>query len=455
MRAFHRRRSLTLTACLVLVLVLLTAVTPGVVPRTLAARRAASHVTINWWELWSLPGIKTLVKDFERSHPDITVNVTVYPNVGDDSQGKLLAAVAGHRPPDLVLAYDDSLAGWAGKGEIAPIDAYVNQVGIKSADYVSPAWQSAQWQGHVYGIPVDWDPDAMLWYNKSVFKAAGLDPNKPPATWAQFTADAAKIDLIQGGKIKRVGIAPWDGWIFNPVEFGHLFGMDFQDGASKTVKLDAPAMRKELAWEQSVATKFGGQAKINAFISPPNLTTGMAASDLLAGRVGMQSIGDWLIATGETDLGVAGFAKVIGVTPMPVPPGGQNYLSHSGWAFMVPHGAPNAAAAMQFVQWLSQDANVVKLTGTLGWLPARVSARSAKIYQDPNWQRVLAVNREAPSEGFWLRPSPILTQYYQALLNAESAVVNLKQTPTQALSTAQKVAQQALQDALSSGAYGG
>ena len=46
---------------------------------------------------------------------------------------------------------------------------------------------------HLIGIPIV--------YNKALFKQAGLDPNKPPTTWAQFLAACAKL--------KAKGITPF------------------------------------------------------------------------------------------------------------------------------------------------------------------------------------------------------------------------------------------------------
>ena len=40
---------------------------------------------------------------------------------------------------------------------------------------------------------------SVLWYNKTLFKQAGLDPNKPPTTFAQILADAKKISALGNG----------------------------------------------------------------------------------------------------------------------------------------------------------------------------------------------------------------------------------------------------------------
>jgi len=453
MRTTQRRRGFTLVARAAAAL-LLVAVSA---PVALAAHHtAADVVTVNFWNTSTRWLPKTLLDAFQRSHPNIKIKITIYGDVGNDAKGKLTAAIAGKRPPDLILAWDDSLAGWAGRGALTPLDGYLQQNGLKGSDYATPAWQSVQWQGKTYGVPTDWDPDALLWYNKDVFKSAGLDPNTPPRTWAEFAADAAKIDQVKGGKITRLGIDPWDGWYFNIIAYAHLFKSDLQSGSNKTVKLNDAGMLKALQWESDAAKRLGGASKVSSFAYPPN-ATGTQGDPLVSGRVGMYVIGDWEIYSSTLMKGgAAEFAKHIGIAPLPVPAGGQSYLSHSGWSFMVPHGAANAAAAMQFVAWMNQDQNIAAMDTNISWIPAKLSARSASTYRtNPIWQRIIGINKEAGAEQYWLLPSPVETQYYAALKDAESFVINLKKTPQQALADAQKVANQALQDALSAGDYGG
>lgn len=450
MHARQQKRRLITAVSLALLLLAFSA--PGI----LAAQRSADVVTVNFWNTSTRWIPKSMLNDFERTHPNIKVNVTIYGDVGNDASGKLTAAIAGHRPPDLILAWDDSLAGWAARGAIQPLDPYLSQYGIKGSNYAAPAWQSVQWQGQVFGVPTDWDPDALLWYNKDVFRAAGLDPNKPPATWDEFLADAAKIDQIKNGIPVRLGIDPWDGWYFNLIAYAHLFKSDMQSGSNKTVKLNDTGMLKALQWETAVAKRFGGASKVSSFAYPPN-ATGTQGDPLLSGRVGMYVIGDWEIY--NTTLfkgGSIGAAQHIGVTKLPVPAaGGQSYLCHSGWSFMVPHGAANAAAAMQFVDWISQDTHLAAMDYNISWIPAKLSARSQPQYRaNPFWQKIFTINKEAGAEQYWLLPSPVETQYYAALKDAESFAINLKKSPAQALSDGQKVANQALQDSIAAGDYG-
>ena len=46
-------------------------------------------------------------------------------------------------------------------------------------------WESAWWNGRLYGLP--WvQGSRVLYYNKALFRQAGLDPSQPPTTWAEL-----------------------------------------------------------------------------------------------------------------------------------------------------------------------------------------------------------------------------------------------------------------------------
>jgi multiple sugar transport system substrate-binding protein len=402
------------------------------------------------WMAWANPHMMQAVQDFNCSHSDVQVTMSIYDNVGDDSSGKLLASVVAHQPPDLVIGYYDALASWAARGELQQLDSYTNRPGLQASEYEQYAWQSTQWLGHTYGIPVDWDPDTLLFYNKQVFRNAGLDPNKPPKTLDELMTDASKIDSIKNGHIQRVGFAPWVGWEFNQVEFGHLFGASLQDGSKPVVQINTPQMQQELAWEQHIAKKFGGASNVNSFTTS-NSGAGLSTDPLLAGLVGMEVIGTWELKQRDV-IGHDKFNNLIGIAP--VPSGTQSYICHSGYAYMVPTGSQHRDQAMEFAQWLLQDKVFVAHSSQQAWIPAKISTRQDAFYQkDPTWHNILVADAQAGPPKPWLTPSPLLTQYYKAIENAEAQVINLQASPATALSQANDLLQPALQAAITDGDY--
>ena len=145
---------------------------------------AASSVTISLWEPTVGPYMTKLFAQFSKTHPGLSVSVLVYPGLGDnDSSGKLRAAVLGHSSPDLV---DAAVPGASFIQLLQPLNSYLSTIGVNASDMVPAAWSYGQWYGKQYGIAHSWDPDTLLYWNKSLFKAAGLNPNVGPATWAEL-----------------------------------------------------------------------------------------------------------------------------------------------------------------------------------------------------------------------------------------------------------------------------
>lgn len=413
----------------------------------------AKHITvINWWQTSSVPAMLSSAKEFNCEHPEIAVNISIAPNAGDDSNGKLLAAVSAGKPPDLVLSWDDVLASWSQKGEIRPIDDLAGKYGIQRADFVPKAWDSAVWNGKLYGLPVDWDPDAMLWYNKKVFRQVGLDPEKPPTTWAELQKYASKIDKVKGGTIKRLGFVPWAGWGFNYIQMGHLFGAEFKVGDTPEIQIDSAGFRRSFSYIHAAATRYGGAAKVNSFTTVTG-AQGAAADPLLSGRLGMELIGDWEIGQ-QANVGQKVFDDTLGVVQIPTPPGGTKYLSHSGWSFMVPEGAKHPDEAMQFATWMQEPKNFVKhIAPANGWLPARTETRSQSFYTESKaWQQVLAIEKEA-GQDWWLPPSPILQQYYRILDETNASITALETTVDPGLRKAQTQGEAVLRNAIALGIY--
>ncbi len=77
------------------------------------------------------------------------------------------------------------------------ITKYVNALPYKSA--LSPGHLKLATIGsNYYGVPYLADL-SVLWYNKALFRRAGLDPNSPPTSYAQILSDAEKISALGHG----------------------------------------------------------------------------------------------------------------------------------------------------------------------------------------------------------------------------------------------------------------
>ena len=115
---------------------------------------------------------------FHKTYPNITVEKT---NIDYNSiTDKLRTAALGNAAPMCVKLMLLWGAEFAAKGQLAEFKP--EDIGFKTGDFWPKAIASTMWQGKQYGVPTNNETMAFIW-NAGIFKAAGLDPEKPPATW--------------------------------------------------------------------------------------------------------------------------------------------------------------------------------------------------------------------------------------------------------------------------------
>lgn len=151
-------------------------------------------ITIQYWSGLGAPDnvpMAALVKQFNAENTDgITVEqtemdwATLY--------SKLVLDFKTGNAPDVVTLHQTNLAENVNMGVLQPIDDLYPQVGIDPTEFVETVWKGTQVNGKQYAIPNDMHPLA-LYYNVDLFKAAGLDPEKPPTTGAELLDYAQKL----------------------------------------------------------------------------------------------------------------------------------------------------------------------------------------------------------------------------------------------------------------------
>jgi multiple sugar transport system substrate-binding protein len=156
--------------------------------------------------------VDDLIKEFEAENPDITVKHQTFPY--DSFIQKVATTVPAGRGPDVVTLYYGWFPTWISSGYLQPLpEDKISYEEIENEFF--PMVQSAKFAGKYYGIPTAVRTLALFW-NKDLFKKAGLDPEKPPATWEEFVEYAkATTEKDADGKIQVAGYA------FNPLGQDH------------------------------------------------------------------------------------------------------------------------------------------------------------------------------------------------------------------------------------------
>ncbi|WAC75053.1 sn-glycerol-3-phosphate ABC transporter substrate-binding protein UgpB [Roseateles sp. SL47] len=175
---------------------------------------AQAQTEIQWWH--SMGGglgdwVNDLAKDFNASQKDYKV-VPVYKGAYDESMAGAIAAYRAGNAPHILQVFEVGTATMmASKGAVVPVGELMKQAGVKfdtSAYVPAVAGYYTAPNGQMLSFPFN-SSTTVLHYNKDAFKAAGLDPNKPPSSWPEVAAAAAKLKA-SGHKCPFT--TSWVGW---------------------------------------------------------------------------------------------------------------------------------------------------------------------------------------------------------------------------------------------------
>ena len=159
----------------------------------------ASAVTeIQWWHAMGGPlgeWVNDLAKGYNESQKDYKVVATFKGSYPETLTAGIAAFRAGNAPDILQVFEVGTATMMSSKGAIVPVGKVMKDSGLPfdPTSYVSAvAGYYTAPNGQMLSMPFN-SSTTIFYYNKDAFKAAGLDPNKPPATWAEVALAAAKL----------------------------------------------------------------------------------------------------------------------------------------------------------------------------------------------------------------------------------------------------------------------
>ena len=307
--------------------------------------------TVHFWARQATDGpAKALVAAFNASHKNLKVVLHLTPPNDDTSQ--LATAIRAGSVPDVVGLNDIDVPTFSHEHALMDITKYVNALPYKTS--LSPGHlKLATINGHYYGLPYLADL-SVLWYNKKLFKEAGLNPNAPPTDYAQIVADSAKISALGHGIYGFSFAGNCQGCLgFTMLPSLWAVGTHMINGPLGTqtanVANDAP-LKTMLADYRTMWAKHETPV---ADQTQNGLTWG---KDFEAGKVGILP-GDYGFAAAfTTPAQHAEFADA----PLPGVTGNNYSTFDGGDDFVIPAGAPNASGAWEFIKWALEPQQQVK-----------------------------------------------------------------------------------------------
>jgi len=181
----------------------------------LVATPAVAATEVNWWH--AMGGrlgekVKEIAEGFNKSQTQCTVKTTYKGNY-TQTMTSAIAAFRARKHPHIVQVFEVGTASMmAAKGAIYPVSELMKDAGeaFDPATYI-PAVISyySTPKGELLSLPFN-SSTPVLWYNKDLFKKAGLDPNKPPKTWSEMAEYSQKL---KAAGVKCGFSFGWQSWV--------------------------------------------------------------------------------------------------------------------------------------------------------------------------------------------------------------------------------------------------
>jgi ABC-type glycerol-3-phosphate transport system substrate-binding protein len=323
--------------------------------------------TLEMYSTWGGPYIQawgSLAEIYERARSEIGIEVTFTP--GHEDNPVLMDAVAAGTPPDVAMIADFSTPQWAELGVMTDLTPYVENAGLSEDDFWPAAWQLMHYQGKVWQLPFQVDPNFPFFWNKTLFAEAGLDPERGPSTIDEATAYAQQINRIENGAATRAGIIPWQAYGFgNSIyTWGWAFGGAFFDEGKQEVTPEDELVVAALRWMADVALEFGGPDHMA--VTPDDFPV----HPFGAGAIGMAP----LVSANLRDILRYDPDLQLGAGLLPSQPPGERDLGAgawiAGWRLFIPQGAADLEAAWEFIHWITATPEGAEAEwNALGFLP--------------------------------------------------------------------------------------
>ncbi len=237
----------------------MTAVSAILAASTALVNPAAAETELTMYYPIAVGGALTEVVDgivakFEEQNPDISVNA-IYAGNYDDTRIKALAALQSGEPAQLAVMFSIDAYDLIEQDLIVPFDSVVETDEEKAwLDGFYPALMAnGQIEGQTWGVPFQ-RSTIVAYYNKDMFRAAGLDPEKAPTTWDEIVEMGKKLTTEDhhGLMIPSTGY-PY--WMFQALAIQNGKELMSKDGL--TTNFDDPKVVDTLEFWKSLSTVHG------------------------------------------------------------------------------------------------------------------------------------------------------------------------------------------------------
>ena len=293
--------------------------------------------------------LEALVKEYnETNDKNIEVQMDIMP--WDSFYQKLATALPVGEGPDILAMATERIGSYADPGALAAVDDIYSSGIVDETVVPETLKENLKYDGKYYGVPMNF-ATLLLYYNKTIFEEAGLDPEKAPETWEELEQYAQQI-------VEKTGKYGFDMAVKDTTPMWCIMlwgngGDIIKDG--KAVFNSPENVETVTRWAENIRDKKFG---------PEVLTGGEIDKLFESQKLAMYFCGPWA-TNGFTNAGID-----YGVAQAPKGPKEQVTQANATGMYMTSSSKNKEAVYDFFGWWNSKDTQVKWSLGT-GFPPAR------------------------------------------------------------------------------------
>lgn len=315
-----------------------------------------------------------------EKYPEIILEIMNLPNDGYDA--KVQTMIASDTVPDIIQTNEASNS-YASKGVFTDLGELATQAGLDVDARFGSAADAYKWQDKLYAMP-DRGGAMVVYYNRDMFDAAGVEYPSKEWTWDDFLSAAQKLTLTDdSGVVTQYGFAAggwWPWWM----SFMYQNGGRVLDETLENVVVNAPENVEAINFYTDLVHKYK--------VAP-------SADDY--SRFGLQDgKPDPLFAQGNTAMCITGYWNVASLTSVeglnwdmaPVWGNKENATFAFGTGLAIPTNSKHVAEAFKAIEFLTSVEGQTPIVTNNEDAPANVELLKSDLFLHPDWAKNLNIN---------------------------------------------------------------
>jgi sn-glycerol 3-phosphate transport system substrate-binding protein len=330
--------------------------------------KASGVTSVSFWH--SMDGknaeeLTKLVSEFNAKNTGKIEVKATYAGKYDDAITKYKAAIQSKSTPDVIQIYDIGTRFMIDAKQTVPMQSFIDRDKLDVSDLQPNITGYYSVDDKLNSMPFNTSMPVM-YYNKTLFKKAGLDPEKPPVTIEEIRAAAEKLAKKNGGPADYGFGAAIYGWLLE--QFIATSGGEYcdkgngrEDKATKVLFDQGEAVEVVAWWQKMVkdglASNTGRDTKsAQAAFKSGQLAMTLESTGQLGGFSKAFTEAGW-------ELGAANYPKVKAGDAGPAIGGASLWINGVG------HQEANQEAAWQFVKFLAEPKSQAGWHTGTGYFP--------------------------------------------------------------------------------------